>query len=113
MAVQSFIVQTHVHAPGPVVARAAISQGAVLNLVAAALPDDARLVPGRPHVPIDEDQNCPLCQQFHSAGQFFAPTAALFVLPAFVNIRMVALDVAAVTEHQPSHDWRGRAPPQA
>ena len=116
MAVQSFIVQTHIHAPGAVAPRAVISESsAAATLVAVALPAESvpAPVPGPPPIPIDEDQNCPLCQQFHGAGQFFAPSAALFALPSFANVRIVPLDIAAVPEHQPSHNWRGRAPPQA
>jgi hypothetical protein len=116
LAVQSFIVQTHVHAPGAVAPRTAISESSgAATFVAVALADDPAPapVPGKPRIPIDEDQNCPLCQQFHGAGQFFAPSAALFALPSFANVRIVPLDIAALPQHQPSHNWRGRAPPQA
>jgi hypothetical protein len=111
MAVQSLIVQTHLHAPVLIAgATAATAQDVAFF---AAIPDERTSKPAQPHVPIDEDQNCPICQQFHGAGQFFAPSAPLFALPAFVNVRFVTLDTAHLATHPPSQNWRGRAPPIA
>ena len=96
---QGFLIQTHIHiASAGVPAAADIYDG----------------VPGSSHdkYPSKNDPaNCPLCQQFTSAGAFVTPAAAAILLPA------PSVSVIEVAAHAPAfvasvtHIWRGRAPP--
>lgn len=58
------------------------------------------------------DQNCPLCQQFASAGSFVTPAAAATLVPSLSVsvIQLVVIPTAQLVAV--THIWRGRAPPR-
>ncbi|HXC55721.1 MAG TPA: DUF2946 family protein [Rhizomicrobium sp.] len=59
----------------------------------------------------NDPANCPLCQQFASAGHFVTPAAAAVLLPS-LSVCVIEVAVVAVRFALPvSHSWRGRAPP--
>jgi hypothetical protein len=66
-----------------------------------------------PGQPFDADPDCPICKQSYSGGQYVAPSAALFALPAYINIRIVRFVERAPSGRLVSHSWQTRAPPTA
>lgn len=97
-AVQSTLVQTHLHnLPRSVVGMS--------QVVPAVHTDDGKAAP-------DED-NCLLCQEYLHAGIFLAPAAAA-VLPPVAAISLIRLTAPApAVAASPSHIWTSRAPPRA
>lgn len=106
-ALQSFVVQTHIH----------FTQADTARLAAyAASHRIAHSGTGEDHhdkFPANEDPaNCPICQEILHSGQFVAPAAHVFLPPT------VAVSIIAIVETELpfvvalSHDWRGRAPPR-
>jgi hypothetical protein len=98
---QGFLTQTHIH---------------IVPVGAPASADTYDGVPGPAHdkTPSKGDPaNCPLCQQFASAGAFVTPAAAATLLPSLtVSVIEVAVPTAAFIARV-THIWRGRAPPRA
>lgn len=107
MALQSLVVQTHVHrtdAPGAA-ALASIDQSAAAAPSGKTAPDK---------FPIHEDPaNCPLCQEFHHTGSFVAPTTAVLALPLSIHLSLIVFADPVLALRVLSHDWQGRAPPRA
>lgn len=103
-ALQSFIIQTHIHFTPADTARLA------------AYAASHQIAHDRDHhdkYPANEDPaNCPICQEILHSGQFVAPAAHVF-LPPTIAVSIIAIVktelpfVAAL-----SHDWHGRAPPR-
>jgi len=63
--------------------------------------------------PVDNDeQHCPLCQEFLSGGSFLTP-AALIVSPIFILGESVVTPMTRIIAHARSHNWQGRGPPTA
>lgn len=113
LAIQCFVVQTHVHITP---AQWAQFEQAWLAEHAAA-GDQATVThhqPPKDRYPAKEDPaNCPLCRELALAGHFVMPVAAVVVLPVTVDVHPVSVAVTAVAVRAPCHDWRGRAPPIA
>ncbi len=98
---QGFLTQTHIHRRQPAGAPSIVDTF-----------DGAPAKGGDKAPSKNSDQNCPLCQQFASAGSFVTPSAAATLLPAFsVSIIDVVVH-AARTRIAVTHHWRGRAPPR-
>jgi hypothetical protein len=107
-ATQSFLVQTHVHFT-PSVAAALAGKEAMKQTVAQ---DRSHGAPQRAPSNDDTDK-CPLCQEFVSAGSYVAPSAVA-VLPPNVAVSTIAREQPERAEIWAiSHNWQGRAPPQA
>ena len=112
MLVQSFIVQTHIHARPALALSGALMATSDVTVATLTPAADKSQTPKK--VPIDDDQaNCSLCQQTHTSGQFFAPSSAAYSLAPFHNLQRIAYAAPSVVEPGVSHSWRGRAPPQA
>ena len=104
-ALQSYATQTHIHG-----AFVSSDVAKISKQVAAKAPSEPR----DKYPANDDPANCPICQEIVHAGHYVTPSAIVFALPA-ANDRHHS--------HQPSirrfiveavsHDWRGRAPPQA
>ena len=115
LAVQGFVVQTHIHLPQA----AGKAQTVSLITLAAAVVSDASgkmrdPAPGAPRdkYPIDEDpSNCPLCQEIAHSGQFIQSAAILAVLPRTVKVHSIVFEEALPSFFAVSHVWQGRAPP--
>lgn len=115
LAVQSFVVQTHIHIP-QVHGRA--QTVSLITLAAAAVADKGPMTADAsspaPHdkYPINEDpSNCPLCQEIAHSGQYVTSAAALAALPFSVTINFVVFNEALPSFLAASHIWQGRAPP--
>lgn len=92
--IQSFLVQTHLHAPQWALGFAA-SDGV-------SAPVDK--------TPLNADA-CLLCQEFTHSGHFLTPAAAA-VLPPSAVVSLLPLTLAVhLTAKPASHAWHGRAPP--
>lgn len=96
---QGYLTQTHIH------------------ITPVGAPPTVDIYDGVPNPAHDKDPgkndpgNCPLCQQFASAGNFVTPATAAVLLPTLsvsvIQVVAIATDFAA----PPTHNWRGRAPP--
>src|SRR5215469_2144009 len=101
-ALQSFVVQTHIHLPG-----------SVDNPSSSASTPVDRNATGSHHKNASKDDtaNCPICQEYLYVGNYVAP-AAIFVLPPSLAVSTI---VIVTHSHAPvwaiSHSWQGRAPP--
>ena len=94
--IQSFLVQTHVHA---------LALGAPLSPAAVSTSHETQ-------APFDADK-CVLCQEFVHAGNYVLP-GGLAVLPPTAHISLLPFELAPVVAARViSHDWMGRAPPRA
>ena len=115
LALQSFVVQTHIHIPhasGSVqtVSLIALATGAVVD----SDPSSGQTPAPRDKYPITEDpSNCPLCQAFAYSGQFVHSVSFLATLPFPVTVRFVIFREIAPALFAASHNWRSRAPPLA
>ncbi|HEV2562006.1 MAG TPA: hypothetical protein VGT78_07675 [Rhizomicrobium sp.] len=103
-ALQSYVTQTHIHG-----AFVSSDVAKISKQVAGKTPSE----PGDKYPANDDPANCPICQEILHAGQYVAPGAIVFALPAeTVAIIPVRLAIPIIVKAV-SHGWRGRAPPQA
>jgi hypothetical protein len=113
LAIQSFVVQTHIH-------RQTLAGSSIPMLAAVA--DDivsiAAVSAGQKGIPADQfpangdPGNCPLCQGFAHSGQFVHSGAVLAYIPAWVSVHFIVFSDALPALLSVSHSWQGRAPPQ-
>jgi hypothetical protein len=112
LAIQMMVVQVHIHVPQ---AEKFLGAGAISFLVGNA--DTATDQPSGSPVdkyPLKEDPaSCPLCQAFAHSGQFVHSAAVLVALPFSVTVNFIVFREAVVSQFSVSHNWQGRAPPQA
>jgi hypothetical protein len=88
VALQSFVVQTHIHMPQRSGGIQTVSLATVVRHVATlgAAQAASKAATPRDKYPINEDpSNCPLCQEIAHSGQFIHSVAAVAALPAFVR----------------------------
>jgi hypothetical protein len=96
-AVQTYLVQTHIH----------FSPAALTQLAEKSGGHHDRWPAN------DDPANCPICQELLHSGQFVTPSAQ-FLLPPTLAVSTIALvDEALPLVFAPSHSWQGRAPPHA
>jgi hypothetical protein len=108
LAVQSFVVQTHIHIPQGAGKAQSVS---LITLAADAVVHAAPAAPTDKY-PINEDpSNCPLCQEIVHSGQFVQSAAILATLPFSVTVHFIVFDEALPSFFAVSHLWHGRAPP--
>jgi hypothetical protein len=98
-----FLTQTHIH---PLTANGAAPVVDVFDGIPAHDNDNDK-TPGK-----NTDQNCPLCQQFASAGAFVTPSAAAALAPTLSASVIQLVVVPAAQLIAITHIWRGRAPPR-
>src|SRR6185295_7571378 len=98
LAVQSFVIQTHIHIPQTAGKAQTVS---LVTLAAAAVADktgvsfDAAPSVPRDKYPITEDPtNCPLCQEVAHSGQFMHSAAILVALPFAITVHFIDFDEA-------------------
>lgn len=100
---QCYVTQTHIH-----VGATAATAGFVLDQRAAL----KGAQPDKQSPAGDDSTNCLFCQEMLYAGQYVAPAAVVFVLPAqSVSFVPPSIAVARVIARA-SHSWQGRAPPR-
>ena len=96
---QGFLTQTHIHQ---------IASGGPRTVdIFDGVPAPGDKAPAK-----DTDQNCPLCQQFASAGAFITPSAAATLAPTLSASVIHLLVVPTAQLIAITHIWRGRAPPR-
>jgi len=115
VALQSFVVQTHIHVPqSPVQARPV----SFITLLAAST-GVADLSTGEKNAPSDQypinrdPANCPLCKELTHSGQYVSSASVLATLPFSVTVNFIVFREIAPSLFAASHNWRGRAPPLA
>lgn len=115
VALQSFVVQTHVHLPQAAVHVQPVS---FITLLAASagvadVALDGTSIPADPY-PVNRDPaNCPLCKELTHSGQYVSSASVLATLPFAVTVNFIVFREIAPSRFAASHTWRGRAPPLA
>ena len=115
VALQSLVVQTHIHLPQSSVQARPVS---FITLLAASA-GVADLSTGERSVPTDQypinrdPANCPLCKELTHSGQYVSSASVLATLPFAVTVNFIAFREIAPSLFAASHNWRGRAPPLA
>jgi hypothetical protein len=105
-ALQSYVVQTHIHLTQ--------AESARLSLYDAT--HGAKLAPADHHdrYPANDDPaNCPICQEILHSGQFVTPSAQALLPPSLAVSTIAVVDTALPFLLTLSHSWRGRAPPHS
>ena len=113
VALQTFVVQTHIHVKQPAVQAEA---SGLITLAAAWGSDFVSDQAGAPvdNYPINRDPaNCPLCKELTHSGQYVSSASVLATLPFPVTVNFIVFREIAPTLFAASHTWRGRAPPLA
>ena len=114
VALQSFVVQTHIHIGQGSGGIQTMSIATAARHIAAVDPVAAASQAATPRdkYPINEDpSNCPLCQEFAHSGPFVQSTAVLIALAPCVTVAFILFSEALPSFFAVSHNWRGRAPP--
>lgn len=106
-ALQSYIVQTHIHFEG----NSDFGFAAAKNLAPQANDVSAQTRNHSPSVPKDDPAHCPICQEFLHAGQYLTPTPVIALLITSVAVPIAIVREIAIPSNPVSHDWHGRAPP--
>jgi hypothetical protein len=110
---QSYATQTHIHFLREVAA-ANIVQADNITLdkkVAGQIQGQAQGQKKNNSVP-DNPDTCPLCQLLYG-GQYVTPSAIVFFLP-MAAVSTIEPTLGVLPHYDAvSHNWRGRAPPQA
>ena len=115
VALQSFVVQTHIHVQQPAFRTQAVS----LITLAAISVAGTDLSSGQAETPVDnyplnrDPANCPLCKELTHSGQYVSSASVLATLPFPVTVNVIVFREIAPSLFAASHTWRGRAPPLA
>ena len=115
VALQSFVVQTHIHVQQPAFRTQVVS----LITLAAASVADSEFASGQTGTPVDnypvnrDPANCPLCKELTHSGQYVSSASVLAALPFAVTVNFIVFREIAPSLFAASHNWRGRAPPLA
>ena len=111
LAIQSFVVQTHIHTPKWTGRTQTLG---LITLATTGVAADPQSNAPRDKFPINEDPaNCPLCKEVTHSGQFVASAAVLAAIPFSVTVNFIVFNEAIPSFFSVSHSWQGRAPPQA
>ncbi len=114
VALQSFVVQTHIHmrqGSGVIQTMSIVTVAKTIGAFSSPAVTSKAATP-RDRYPINEDpSNCPLCQEFAHSGLFVQSAAALAVFPASVSVHFIILSEALPSFFAVSHNWHSRAPP--
>lgn len=97
-ALQTFVVQTHIHG--------STSAGAVIGKSAVQERQPSKLPPG------GDPANCPICQELLHAGAYVTPAAATWQPVAIATFIEVVVFEARSIRQIHSHGWNSRAPPR-
>ena len=114
VALQSFVVQTHIHMRQGSGGIQTMSIVTAARHIAEAAPvaEASQAATPRDKYPINEDpSNCPLCQEIAHSGPFVHSAAALIALPSSVAVHFILFSEALPSFFAVSHGWKSRAPP--
>jgi hypothetical protein len=115
LALQTFVVQTHVHDPyastptKPISFITLIAASAGLTDVSLGHTDG----PGGQYPTNGDSTTCPWCKELARSGQYVASASVLATLPFPVTLNVIVFREIAPSLFAASHTWRGRAPPLA
>ena len=115
VALQSFVVQTHIHIQQPVAKTQALklvtlAAGSVAHTEQAATQTKAPV----DKYPLNRDPaNCPLCKELTHSGVYVSSASVLATLPFPATVNFIVFREIAPSRFAASHTWRGRAPPLA
>ena len=99
-ALQTYMVQTHIHQDGQ-------GTAALARTAASAVADHHK-------APLDNSPlTCPFCQSFTLAGAVLLPVMLLLHLPLVWVESVLLVFTATALGALPAHDWQTRAPPRA
>jgi hypothetical protein len=113
VALQSLVVQIHIHVQQPVV------RAHAMGIIAADSIADSQAASGQAGAPVDkypinrDPANCPLCKELTHSGQYVSSASVLATLPVTVTVNFIVFREIAPSLFAASHNWRGRAPPLA
>ena len=114
VALQSFVVQTHIHmrqGSGGIQTMSIVTAARHIATVDPVAEASTAATP-RDKYPINEDpSNCPLCQEIAHSGPFVHSAAVLVALPSSVAVAFVLFSEALPSFFAVSHGWQSRAPP--
>jgi hypothetical protein len=109
LAIQSFVVQTHIHR-----AQTAAIVAVETSAAGAAASDNRRAdipAPVDRYPPGGDPANCPLCQEFAHAALILHSSVDPVILPERTAVVIAAISKPAHYRNSDSYNWRGRAPP--
>ena len=109
-AAQAFIVQTHVHFT-PADQTQLANRDAAFTTGTAKWQRHGAPARQRHGNPADDAANCPLCQEYLSAGNYLVPIAIVLLPPPFAVSLAALKPPARLHAWTPSYNWRSRAPP--
>jgi hypothetical protein len=112
LALQSLVVQTHVHIPHA--STPAKSTSFITLIAASAGLSDVSLghTDGQGQYPANRDSaTCPWCKELTRSGPYVSSTSVLTTLPLPVTLNVIVFREIAPSLFAASHNWRGRAPP--
>jgi hypothetical protein len=115
VALQSFVVQTHIHVQQPT----AQTQAVKLVTLAAASVANTEHGATQAKAPVDkyplnrDPANCPLCKELTHSGVYVSNASVLATLPFPATVNFIVFREIAPSRFAASHTWRGRAPPVA
>jgi Protein of unknown function (DUF2946) len=108
LALQSYVAQTHFHAPPKIRGSIAIASNDA--------PSTAQSAPlekrehGK-HPPSDDPDHCPICQEILYFGSFVEPFLPTLAPPSAIAPSAIRPIFARVAVKATAHSWFGRAPP--
>jgi hypothetical protein len=97
-AIANYAVQTHIH--GAAMAPHSAAAGPSVSALDQNGPAD------------NDEQHCPLCQEYLIGGSFLSPAALIVALPALAGTIDVVRLIVRWTGTS-SHDWQSRGPPRS
>jgi hypothetical protein len=111
LAIQSFVVQTHIHNPAEnfVPSLSGITHVAS-NLATKASASNPDTTPHDKFPADDDPKNCPLCQAMAIAGHAILPAVLPLSLQLYITIDVVVF-IDAINVPSVSHNWQSRGPP--
>jgi len=113
IALQSFVVQTHIHNPqaAAVLGLAQLPSSDAAAGVPKSSPDNGTTTPRGKFSSGDDTSNCRLCQELFHAGRFIAPSSAVLVVPLILSVWLIVFGHSAPIPSAGAYIWRSRAPP--
>jgi hypothetical protein len=112
IALQSFVVQTHIHDPRAAsmfpLTQVPLPDAAGVTKIS---PDDGTTTSHGKFSSGDDTSNCRLCQELIHAGRFIAPSSAVLAVPLILSFWLIVLAHSSIVSSAGAYIWRSRAPP--
>ena len=113
IALQSFVVQTHIHNPqaAAVLGLAQVPSPDAAAGIAKNAPDNGTTTSHGKFSSGDDTSNCRLCQELFHAGRFIAPSSTVLLVPLILSVWLIVFAHSAPIPRVGAYIWRSRAPP--